>query len=370
MNPLKIVRWILPSLAVALGTLAACESPETSAQDPRPVLAALVGNVVLPTYQALDERAEILRVSATELAMAPSEASLAKTRDAFVATRAAWKKSEAFRVGPPEVTRIGAAIDYWPASADAIGRAVASPTSRTKEGVDALGANAKGFMALEFLLFDSASSHATVLPALTTGPDAEARRSYVRALAESLRGESRKLLALWSPSGQNLSAELAEGRGFFVSGKVAVDQIVRQLVFTSIAIESTRLGKPLGRQNGGTIVPSLEESPRSDGSLRDLESALAGIRAIYRGEGLDDEAGIDDLVRAKSPAIDQHVVRELDSARAALLAIPPPLRVALRDAPASVTAAFDASRKLKSTLATELVSALGVTLTFSDSDGD
>jgi len=356
--------------SAALVAMAACETAETKSQDPRPILASLADNVVVPAWRTLDADAEALRVALGALAATPDEPSLEKARTAFFTARAAWKRTEAFRVGPPEIDTWKSSIDFWPASADAIGKAVASPAARTRDGVAALGANAKGFMAIEYLLFDSSTGHTSVLPALTTAPDAEGRRAYLAALGEVVRADAAKFLDLWSPSGKNLARDLAEGTGFFVSAKVATDQLVRQVCFTVIALESTRIGKPLGRQNGGTPVPAAEESPRSDGSLRDLDSALASVNAVYRGVGARDDLGLDDLVRAKNPTVDEHVVRDLDATKASLAAIPPPLRTALvNDAP-KVQAAFDASKKLKNTLTTEVVSALGTTLTFSDSDGD
>lgn len=360
----------LVGLGAGTGSMTACETAETKTQDPRPVLAALATNVVVPAWKTLDDEAEGLKNALAEVSRAPSDASVEKARQAFISTRGAWKRTEAFRVGPAEIDTWKSSIDFWPASADAVAKATSNPKTSTKEGVESLGANAKGFMAIEYLLFDSANANASVLPSFTTAPDAQARRGYLAALGEVLRGDAAKFYDLWNPAGKNLAKELAEGSGFFVSAKVATDQLVRQACFTSIAIESTRLGKPLGRQNGGTPVPAAEESPRSDGSIRDLDSALAGLSAIYRGVGEKDDLGLDDLVRAKNPTVDEHVVRDLDATRASIAEIPPPLRLALTRDPGKVQAAFDASKKLKNTLATELVSALGTTLTFSDSDGD
>lgn len=356
-------------LASAFGTQG-CESPDTKSQDPRPVLAELASNVVVPAFAAFDTEAEALRTALLEVSAAPTEASLTRARDAFFRARAAWKRTEAFRVGPPEIDGWKASIDFWPASPDAIAKALASPASRTQEGVASLGANAKGFMAMEYVLFDSRTEHTSVLPSLTTASDAEARRAYLASLGGALRADAARFHELWRAEGRNLGRELAEGSGFFVSAKVAVDQLVRQACFTAIALESTRLGKPLGRQNGGTPVPALEESPRSDGSLRDLGSALDGISAVYRGEGTRDGLGLSDLVRAKSTVSDDHVLGHLDTTRKAISDIPPPLRISLVRDTQKVQAAFDASKALKTSLTTEVVSALGTTLTFSDSDGD
>lgn len=356
-------------VTAALGTQA-CETPETSAEDPRPVLSELASNVVVPGFAAFDAEAEVLRAALADAARNPTEPTVTRARDAFFRARAAWKRTEGFRIGPPEIDTWKASIDFWPASPDAIAKAIAMPGQHTKESVAALGANAKGFMAIEYVLFDSSTGDTSVLPSLTTASDALARRAYLVALGEALRADAARFHDLWRTEGKNLGKELAEGTGFFVSTKVATDQLVRQACFAAIALESTHIGKPLGRQNGGTPVPSLEESPRSDGSLRDLASALEGISAVYLGQGARDGMGLSDLVRARSALSDDHVVGHLAATQKAISDIPPPLRVSLLRDTAKVQAAFEASRALKTSLTTEVVSALGTTLTFSDSDGD
>jgi predicted lipoprotein len=192
----------------------------------------------------------------------------------------------------------------------------------------------------------------------------------VSALASSLRDRAGKLYALWAPDKGNFAKDFTQGTGMFATPKAAADRLGNQLVFASISIESVRMGKPLGKKNGGTIDPKLEETPRSDNSLRDLQASLSSIDAAYRGARDKDGQGLDDLVRAKSTQLDADIVRDLAAAKASLEAVPPPLRTALVSSTPKVEEAWTKNRTLKSTLSTELISALGATLTFSDADGD
>ena len=357
--------------ALGASVFVACSSTTTAAaQDPKPVLAAITENVILPTYASLDRDAEALRVAATAFSASPTAESLATVQEAWRKARYSWKQGDAFRFGPPDVDAIATDIDFWPASPDQIAKVLGDTYEITPAKVDELGASVKGFMGLEYLLFDSQAGNAAVLASFTTAPDAARRRALVSALASTLRDRAGKLYALWAPDKGNFAKDFSQGTGMFATRKAAADRLGNQLVFASISIESVRIGKPLGKKNGGTVDPKLEETPRSDNSLRDLQASLSSIDAAYRGARDKDGQGLDDLVRAKSTQLDADIVRDLAAAKASLEAVPPPLRTALVSATPKVEEAWTKNRTLKSTLSTELISALGATLTFSDADGD
>jgi predicted lipoprotein len=166
--------------AVALFLFAGCagcsNDPGATASDAKPVLVDVTNGVILPTYRATDAAAESLRVAAKALAAAPSEATLASTQAAWRAARKVWHQTEAFRFGPVKTKNISSAVDFWPARLETIEGVIAGTDPITPASFEELGSNAKGFMALEALLFDSAAGDAAALARLTTAPDAARRR--------------------------------------------------------------------------------------------------------------------------------------------------------------------------------------------------
>jgi hypothetical protein len=64
------------------------------------------------------------------------------------------------------------------------------------------------------------------------------------------------------------------------------------------------------------------------------------------------------------------VTTAISDAQAALAAVPPPLDTAITASPDTVLAAYEATYALQRSIATELASVLGVTVTFTDNDGD
>jgi len=355
--------------AVSLGA-AGCEAARD--YDAKPVLDDVVHIVILPTLSDASARAAELDAAAEAVSSDPTAESLGAAQDAWRSARAPWRSSDAFAFGPVETDGLGAAIDWWPAKPDTIEEKIAAGGAIDAAYIESLGTSAKGFMALEYLLFDSTNGDDAVLASLTGDP-AAARRAYVAAVAESLAGKVGTLHAAWAEDQGNYAQELllaGDGSKVFVSQKSAVDELVNQMVFQADNVLN-KIGKPAGKSNGGVPVPDAEESPRSDNSLADMLATLDGIQSVYDGaRGDKDGMGVSDLVRARNADVDDRVHDAFADARAKIEAIPPPFRAAVTDHVAEVDAAYEAARTLKRTLATEVVSVLGSTLRFNDADGD
>jgi predicted lipoprotein len=218
-----------------------------------------------------------------------------------------------------------------------------------------------------------------VLASLTTGAAAARRLELVAALAGNLERKLLELARAWSPDGGGYAEAVAapgSANPIYPTIKSVIDAFVNQSVFLAELVADARIGKPLGLATGGTPQPALEESGPSDNSLADMAASVRGIRAVYTGSrdgadgGSDTGGGISALVAAQRPATDREVRDLLAAALAAIDAVPRPFRVSIADHGAQVQAAYDAVKELKLILGTEVLAALGATLTFNANDGD
>lgn len=361
-----------------------CGSESKPAADPVPVLQDLTTNVFLPTLRNADTHSTALAGAAKAFAAAPSRETLTAAREAWRRARAPWKRSEAFAFGPGKTEGLAVAIDSWPAKPSAIEAALAdTQVPMTPEGLDGLGAGAKGLLALEFLFWGEAHDDDAALSPFEPGTATEAlvadapprrRRAYVDAAAELLQRKVHALAQAWEPNVGGFATEIASAPGkarAYPNAKAAVDEILNQMLFASEEIVRTKVGKPAGKYNGGTVQPDLEETPRSDNSLADMLETLHGVAALYVGaSGSVQGKGIRDLVRAKSPSLDGRMIEALKKTEGAIAAVPQPFRLALTADPASVEAAYQASNSMKKIIASEIAGVLGTTLKFNDNDGD
>jgi predicted lipoprotein len=334
---------------------------------------ALTEEVVLPALDEVVLRAGALADAARALADAPTQPTLDAAQEAWRAARRPWKETEAFSFGPAMTERLSAAIDQIPVDPAKIELELAGTAELTDLYVDNLGANRKGFHAVEYLLFRG-DDDAAVLASLTTDAGAVRRRELAAVLARGIARDAGRLQTAWALTGGGYAETVTEpgaGNATYPTIKAVVDAFVNESVFLAELAADARLAAPLGLSTGGTPRPELEESGPSDNSLADLAATVRGMRSVYTGSRDGSVAGgISGLVADRSPATDRELREAFATALAALDAVPRPFRTAVVDHRAEVQAAYDAVKELKRILGTEVVALLGATLKFNDNDGD
>jgi predicted lipoprotein len=362
--------WVVG--AVVAGLAYACEvAPDAPQQDRQQVLRDLSANVIVPSYAKLASDSAALHSALSALRSAPSMQALGAAQTQYRSARRTQKTTEAFKLGPADDLAVtGDTIDTWPANGTKLDALVAGSAALDATAVTALGADQRGFAALEWLLFDSAVSEAELLARFTGSP----RRAL---LAESLAldlANKCKLLndAFMGPTGYGQQlAEAGVSSTVFTTQRDAVDKLVTGMLYVAEYMVTAKLAKPLGSDTNNVVQPALEEGPRSDSTLADLQADLDGLSAIYTG-AQDGRVGkgIADAVREVNPAVDVRFTQSIADARAAIAAVPTPFRVALVQDRAPLDAIYDKVRTLKTAIQTELAGALGASLGFGYSDTD
>lgn len=361
-------------IALTLPAVVGCSSTEDEPRfDRNAAVASIVDNVILPTLLETVAKADALRAAAEALEAAPDQATLDAAQQAWREARAPWRRCDAFRFGPLVDLGLAGAIDWSPTKPESIDEIIAGAETLDAGVVEKKGSGVKGFMALEYLLFDN-SGDAPILAALTDETTGARRRLLLRLLADNLHQKLSTVSAGWARTQGNYADTLAkpgESSLVYPTTKTAVDEVVSQLVFQAEVVHRDKIGKPFGKQSGGEPLPDTEESWRSDNSLADIESTLRGVENVYQGrsEGHDGQ-GIADIVAFESVDANAAVEAAFAAAFTAAAAVPPPLRTAFTGSPAAVEEAYGRARELKRALGTEVVTVLGVTLGFSDADGD
>jgi predicted lipoprotein len=334
----------------------------------RIVARELTSEIIVPTYDEVVDRAAELTAAAHGLAAAPAQGTLDTLQDAWRAARVPWKQTDSFRFGPIAMQSLGVAIDQVPIDPVAIDTQLAGTATIDAAFVANLGANKKGFHAIEYLAFGA--DDAAVLAGLTTDALAARRMAYLVACADDLAANAVTLRDAWVDYSAQIADPGADNMDF-PTVKASIDALVNEIVFQAEVVADARLGKPSGTSSGGAPQPELQESAPSDHSIEDMRNSVIGIRNIYYGTRTGDPGkGIGGLVAAANPATDRDVRAGIEASIAAIAAIPTPYTQALLDQRPEVAAAYAQVQDLQHLLATEVISTLGATLKFNDNDGD
>jgi predicted lipoprotein len=321
-----VTRRATVAASMAVATLAAIALGGCGGGSSRgDVMAAVADEVAIPAFVAAQSRAGQLDVAIETACTEPSAASLGPVTDAVEPARSAWFEAEATWIGPAMARRSPGVVD-WPIDEDEIVELLETAEPGQLDAAylgRSIGADNRGFGAIEWVASD---------PAELGGVDPAVRCEYLTGLSDVIVSEIDSVLADWTES---FDGDAPYRAVFAGDGGDPVDEQVDMIVNDTL----------------GTLETMRDEPEAPTAAVQ--AARLRGLRRLYAGDGGD--------VRGLSPLLGDELAStltaELDAAIDAYQQ---------GDVAAGVAATDDVQR----TVATEVVSRLGVTVGFSDNDGD
>lgn len=318
--------------------------------------------VLIPFHEAFVAEVASLDSVAAVFASDPTEANLMAIQAQWLDTKKSWKQCEVFEILDVKDNFLHNRIDKWPTNQNFLNRNVSGTDELTEAFVEGSGSTSKGLPALEFLLFTEVG-----LTDFTSDSLATRRLTYIKAMTENLAVRSANLLEVW----QNGLPEFISGTENFSKG--SLNQLLNSQVGLLEEIINNKLGKPLGKNNGGRIQPDEAEAFTSQLSLPLIEENLKGLKASYEGdiskEGLDD---LLDFLEAKQEDTDlsEAISSQFDMCFEKLALISEPLSIAVDSQNQAVEDLYQSVRDLLASFKVDAANNLGILITFNDTDGD
>jgi predicted lipoprotein len=371
-----VILAAVPGLALLAFAILAFGFRAGGRADPltKKVLEEIGSSVILPDYRRFAAEAERMRGAALAFEREPTEGNQASLRSAWRGARRAWKLCEPHFVGPEAKRILQAKIDTSSINTEKIEEIVAGPDPLDPAYVERLGANRKGFAAIEYLLFDGKEPPGSTGSPLAADSGSARRRKFIAALAGNLAGTAAEIRDIWEPDRGNYLAEFLRGRAELDAPfpeKVSIDDLINHLIGYTEDIADIRLGRPLGIRASPLKKPdpSLLESRWSGNSVEDLLASLDGVRVIYEGAP-DRGLGLAARVKAVSPEIHRAILEALEKAAAGLKAIPVPLSKAVGEQNKVAIKAVERLIELRSRFKVDLASIYQTRITVIRFDGD
>ena len=361
----------LIAVVVVMGGLLAATAcsgePPPSRQD---VLVALTETVIVPQFKSVADEMNNLREALETLCASPSAENLRSAREAWRDARAPWMQSQAMWFGPVMDRRSRSLVDWSPVNGERIEATLASRDAIAAADVrDFLGSTQRGLGAIEYLIF---GDDAKIVASLG-GPQA-LRCQYLVALGDVVASETDGVLADWTGSDSDSSGYDAYFNGtapVALLDENAVAELVRTWVFLIRSVTDMGLGQALG-VDGGVPDPDAVPGGLGNNAVANLRNQVLGMQLVYVGGGGGGSAsmGLSALVRPLSNDTDTRMRDGLVHALAAIDLLEGPLLTSIAADPAPAQTTYRRLKELQRVLNTEVVSLLGVTVGFSDSDGD
>jgi len=330
-------KTILPFfITISIVFFSACgDDPVTQPGDYTAALENVSLDVILPTYEDLENKSVLLNSALIALATDPTTEHLENARQAWREARLPWEQSEGFLFGPVDQQGIDPSIDSWPVNETDLEAVLQSGHTLTKSYIDGLDGTLKGFHTIEYLLFGINSNKQL--------NEFDARQlEYLKACAESLVGATTQLYNSWNPAGENFVANLTKagqsGQSIYPSQKSALQEIVNGLIVIADEVANGKINDPFSQQD-----VTLEESRFSANSKADFADNIRSIRNIYLGTYQNQSGpGISSIIKSKNASLDEEVKVSIENSIQKIEAIQGTFTSAIFNAPQSVTDAQNA----------------------------
>lgn len=324
--------------AVACAPLAAAATPS---------ITGIIDDHILPRFDMLASTSLALSQAAAQDCDPTSDA----LRTAYGLAFDAWVSASHLRFGPTEVNDRAFALAFWPDSRGATPRALAALiTDEDPIGLDAdsyseVSIAARGFYALEFLLYDDelkqpSDYHCTLVQTITAD---------IAATSSAIHDD-------WQTHKDILLSPAPDAT--YRSDEEVLQELLRALSAGLQFTQDSRLGRPLGTFDRPR--PTRAEARRSERSAQHVMLSLLSLQ------------GLASHLAVSHAALSQTLDRQFQDALNKLEALEDPIFAGVTDPQTrfKVEVLSQSIGTIRSTVQTDLGPTLGVAAGFNALDGD
>lgn len=305
---------------------------------------------ILPRFEALSNSSAALS-KAAKLNCDPTSQAL---RDAYSSAFDAWVSASHLRFGPTEVDDRAFALAFWPDSRGATPRALANlitqqdPIADTPDTYSEVSIAARGFYALEFLLYDDTLMHAG---------NKTYRCTLVQTISADIALTSTAIYDDWQDRYVDVILSPAPDQPYRNKEEV-LQEMLRALSTGLQFTHDSRLGRPLGTFDRPRS--SRSEARRSGRSARHVELSVLSLRDFAS------------RLAASDAELSRGLTRQFDNAISRLDAMNDPVFQGVADPQARLRIEIiqQAIASIQNTVQTDLGPSLGVATGFNALDGD
>ncbi|MEY5041045.1 MAG: hypothetical protein RLZZ414_584 [Bacteroidota bacterium] len=261
------------SLILILGA-ASCErtAEENDNFNRSKMLENYANNLIKPNFTDLQNSVTTLKTSISNFTQTPNETNLVSLQNEWLAAYKAWQYCNAFNFGPAGALGLTRALSEeiatFPVSETKIATAIAAPNFND------FNRDSRGFLAIEYLIFDGTNSEIVNLFNDTK------RKEYLNALINHIETKVNNVVNSWNGTYYN---DFVKNNGTDVGSSVS--QMYNEFVRSFETIKNVKIELPFGKRPGQTQTePHLVEAFYSGKSTEILAEHLKAIENIYFGK--------------------------------------------------------------------------------------
>lgn len=371
----------LSCLLLIMVLLCACggsgdPGPTTEGLDRKPMLTHWADNIIIPSYEKFSLQLDALTSEVEAFTSAPDQSNLTELRAAWGEAYISWQTVELFNFGPADRSTIRNFFNIYPADVAGIEQNIADPSINL-----ALPASyaRQGFPALDYLINGVGDTDEEILSYYTFPDEAAKRIAYIKKVTDRMTMLMDNVLAEWKDS----------YRDTFIS-KTGLDaasptsQLVNAYVLNyERYIRSGKFGIPSGAMStsGGSKFPEkVEAFYKKDLSLDLAKTAHQSSIDFFNGKSVTDASDGPSL-KSYLDALD---AKDIDSgqllsaiintqftaANTKLNSLSDNLSEEVQSNNQAMIDVYTEMQRAVRMLKVDMTSAMSITITYTDNDGD
>ena len=350
-------------------------STEDNNKDRKEILTNWADNIVIPSYHIFETKLDKMIAEAGEFKASPDMNSLSELRAAWVEAYVEWQNVELFEFGPADRYTLRNFFNIYPADVAGIQSNIADPASNLE--VPAAYAR-QGFPALDYLINGVGESDETIV-AYYEGEEGSERLAYLERLVTRMGTLLSAVTDEWTGSYKetfinNTGLDIGSSTGNVVNAYVLhVERFIR----------TGKIGIPSGALVSANGVPhpeKVEAFYKHDISKRLAENAIAAAKRFFIG--IDAETGAEgpsfksylDALEAKDDVtgtlLSQIILDQFLAIEQQVGVLHPSFYQQVLTDNEAMLETHRQLQALVAILKVDMTSAMSVTITYADNDGD
>jgi hypothetical protein len=330
------------------------------------MLTNYANNVIIPNIAMAKTSMDSLVMAYNTFTANKTIQNLQTVRQRYITATIRFQHISTFEFGPSESELVRSNFNTYPTDTLQINANIANGSYdlNTTDNIDA-----KGFPAVDFLLFGLNTSDTAVVSTFANA----GRSNYVQNCLSEMQTRLNSILNSWNGS---YRSSFISSTGSSIGSSLGL--LVNQLDFEVDLLKNGKIGIPMGKKSAGTILPEKCEAYYARTiSVRLAKECLTNIEDDYLGRSYagSDGLGLDDYLTALktshgSGTLNDAIKAQFAIAKSKLNNVSEPLSATIVSDPATVDAAYIEIQRLLVLLKTDMPSAMGIVITYQDSDGD
>jgi predicted lipoprotein len=172
-------------------------SPADNSKDRQEILTHWADNIIIPSYQNFKVKFDVMVSKPNEFTASPTNESLLAFRSAWQDAYAEWQKVELFEFGPADRSTLRNFFNIYPADIAGIDANIADPLANLEVPSSY---SRQGFPALDYLINGISANDIEIVAHYTTGDDAAESIAYLKRLVERMDTLISNVITEWSSS--------------------------------------------------------------------------------------------------------------------------------------------------------------------------